>query len=179
MSSNAVQVAVFVALTALVALATWWRCRRERHATDHGRDYFLAGGSLTWPFIAGSLLLTNISAEQIVGMNGAQSMLVAWWELGAAAGLIVLAHVLVPMYYRYKCTTTTELLERRLGDPALRRTVSLLFLLGYTFILLPMVLYTGAKFMKSMFQPDRLHPTEAAQPIMLENVWKVLRPLIK
>lgn len=154
MSSNAVQIAVFVALTALVALATWWRCRRERHASDQGRDYFLAGGSLSWPFIAGSLLLTNISAEQIVGMNGAQSMLVAWWEFGAAAGLLVLAHVLVPMYYRYRCTTTTELLERRLGDPALRRTVSVLFLLGYTFILLPMVLYTGAKFMKSMFQPD-------------------------
>ncbi|WP_133478404.1 solute:sodium symporter family transporter [Cognatilysobacter segetis] len=154
MSSNAVQIAVFIALTALVALATWWRCRRERHAADRGRDYFLAGGSLTWPFIAGSLLLTNISAEQIVGMNGAQSMLVAWWEFGAAAGLIVLAQVLVPMYYRYKCTTTTELLERRLGDPGIRRAVSLLFLLGYTFILLPMVLYTGAKFMQSMFQPD-------------------------
>jgi SSS family solute:Na+ symporter len=154
MSSNAVQVAVFVALTALVALATWWRCRRERHAGDRGRDYFLAGGSLSWPFIAGSLLLTNISAEQIVGMNGAQSMLVAWWEFGAAAGLIVLAKVLVPMYYRYKCTTTTELLERRLGDPGIRRAVSLLFLLGYTFILLPMVLYTGAKFMQSMFHTE-------------------------
>ena len=154
MSSNAVQVAVFFALTALVALATWWRCRRERHAADRGQDYFLAGGSLTWPFIAGSLLLTNLSAEQIVGMNGAQSMLVAWWEFGAAAGLIVLAQVLVPMYYRYKCTTTTELLERRLGDPGLRRAVSLLFLLGYTFILLPMVLYTGARFMQSMFHPD-------------------------
>ncbi|WP_133501063.1 sodium:solute symporter family transporter [Cognatilysobacter terrigena] len=154
MSSNAVQVAVFLALTALVALATWWRCRRERHTTDRGRDYFLAGGSLTWPFIAGSLLLTNISAEQIVGMNGAQTMLMAWWEFGAAAGLLVLAHVLVPMYYRYKCTTTTELLERRLGDPGLRRAVSVMFLLGYLFILLPMVLYTGSKFMASMFHPD-------------------------
>lgn len=151
--SNTVQIAVFVALTALVAFATWWRCRGQRVA-DGGRDFFLAGGSLSWPFIAGSLLLTNISAEQIVGMNGAQTLLVAWWEFGAAAGLIVLAHVLVPMYYRYNCTTTTELLEKRLGDPALRRAVSVLFLLGYTFILLPMVLYTGAKFMKSMFQPD-------------------------
>ncbi len=132
----------------MVALPSRAACRRSR------RDYFLAGGSLTWPFIAGSLLLTNISAEQIVGMNGAQSMLVAWWEFGAAAGLLVLAHVLVPMYYRYKCTTTTELLERRLGDPGLRRTVSVLFLVGYTVILLPMVLYTGAKFMQSMFKPD-------------------------
>ena len=87
-------------------------------------------------------------------MNGAQMMLVAWWEFGAAAGLLVLAHVLVPMYYRYRCTTTTELLEHRLGDPGLRRAVSVLFMLGYMFILLPVVLYTGSVFMKSMFGID-------------------------
>jgi len=155
MNSNAIQLGVFLFLTALVAFATWWRVRREQHDTrDASHDFFLAGGTLSWPFIAGSLLLTNISAEQIVGMNGAQNLLQVWWEFGAAAGLLVLAHVLVPMYYKYKCTTTTELLEHRLGDASLRRTVSVLFLLGYLFILLPMVLYTGARFMKSMFQPD-------------------------
>lgn len=154
MQSNVVQVGVFLALNALVAVLTWWRCRQSAHSDDASRDYFLAGGSLTWPFVAGSLLLTNISAEQIVGMNGAQMMLVAWWEFGAAAGLLVLAHVLVPMYYRYHCTTTTELLERRLNDPGLRRLVSLLFLFGYIFILLPVVLYTGSVFMKSMFRLD-------------------------
>ena len=145
---------MFVALTALVALLTWWVCGRARHSADASKDYFLAGGGLAWPYVAGSLLLTNISAEQIVGMNGAQMMLVAWWEFGAAAGLLVLAHVLVPMYYKYNCTTTTELLERRLGDPGLRRLVSVLFLVGYMFILLPVVLYTGAVFMKSMFALD-------------------------
>jgi solute:Na+ symporter, SSS family len=148
------QFGVFAGLTVLVAVLTWWRCRHAVHSGNRSRDYFLAGGNLTWPFIAGSLLLTNLSAEQIVGMNGAQMMLVAWWEFGAAAGLLVLAHVLVPMYYRYKCTTTTELLEHRLGDPALRRAVSVLFMLGYMFILLPVVLYTGSVFMKSMFGLD-------------------------
>ncbi|MFC0676503.1 solute:sodium symporter family transporter [Lysobacter korlensis] len=154
MRIDPIQLAVFLGLTALVALATWWRCRREPRGASESKDYFLAGGTLAWPFIAGSLLLTNLSAEQIVGMNGAQAMLVAWWEFGAAAGLLILAHVLVPMYYRYKCTTTTELLERRLGDPGLRRAVSVLFMLGYMFILLPVVLYTGAVFMKSMFGVD-------------------------
>ncbi|MFP7723538.1 solute:sodium symporter family transporter [Lysobacter sp. A3-1-A15] len=154
MNSTAVQVTVFLALSALVAALTWWRCARAQRTGDASRDYFLAGGSLTWPVIAGSLLLTNLSAEQIVGMNGAQMMLVAWWEFGAAAGLLVLAHVLVPMYYRYGCTTTTELLEHRLGDPGLRRAVSVLFMLGYMFILLPVVLYTGSVFMKSMFGID-------------------------
>ena len=155
METNMVQLAVFLGLTALVALATWWRYGKEAKAGDSAQDFFLAGKHLSWPFIAGSLLLTNISAEQIVGMNGAQNMLQVWWEFGAAAGLLVLAKVLVPMYYKYNCTTTTELLERRLPNGAsLRRTVSVLFLLGYMFILLPMVLYTGARFMKSMFALD-------------------------
>ena len=155
MQANVVQLAVFLGLTALVALATWWRYGKEAKAGDSAQDFFLAGKHLSWPFIAGSLLLTNISAEQIVGMNGAQNMLQVWWEFGAAAGLLVLAKVLVPMYYKYDCTTTTELLEKRLPNGAsLRRTVSVLFLLGYMFILLPMVLYTGARFMKSMFALD-------------------------
>jgi SSS family solute:Na+ symporter len=155
METNMVQLAVFLGLTLLVALATWWRYGKEAKGGDSAQDFFLAGRHLGWPFIAGSLLLTNISAEQIVGMNGAQNMLQVWWEFGAAAGLLVLAKVLVPMYYRYGCTTTTELLEKRLPNgAALRRTVSVLFLLGYMFILLPMVLYTGARFMQSLFQPD-------------------------
>lgn len=154
MSDNALQLGVFALLTLGTALLTWWKSRRSVHSADRAQDFFLAGGHLTWPFIAGSLLLTNISAEQIVGMNGAQNLLQVWWEFGAAVGLLVLAKILVPMYYRYKCSTTTELLERRLNDPTLRRMVSLLFLLGYLFILLPMVLYTGARFMKSMFDPD-------------------------
>ena len=154
MSGYAVQLGIFIALTAGVALLTWWRCRRAVHAADASREYFLAGGNLSWPFIAGSLLLTNISAEQIVGMNGAQQLLVAWWEFGAAAGLLVLAWVLVPLYYKHNCTTTTELLERRSGDAGVRTLVSLLFLGGYLFILLPVVLYTGSVFMKSMFQLD-------------------------
>jgi SSS family solute:Na+ symporter len=152
MGATTVQWVIFVGLTVAIAALTWWRCRRETHSPDAAREVFLAGGTLTWPFIAGSLLLTNISAEQIVGMNGTQVMLTAWWELGAAVGLVILARVLVPMYYRHQCTTTTELLEKRLGDASIRSAVSILFLLGYLFILLPVVLYTGAVFLKSMFQ---------------------------
>ncbi len=154
MIAASVQIGVFLLLTAAVAVATWWKCRHAAHASDSSKDFFLAGGGLAWPYVAGSLLLTNISAEQIVGMNGAQMMLVAWWEFGAAAGLLILAHVLIPMYYKYNCTTTTELLERRLNDAGVRATVSVLFLLGYMFILLPVVLYTGSVFMKSMFALD-------------------------
>ena len=151
MSASWIQLAMFFGLTALVAVLTWVKCRRLGHVGDASKDYFLAGGQLSWPFVAGSLLLTNISAEQIVGMNGAQALLVAWWEIGAAVALIILAHVLIPRYFRYGCTTTPEFLEHRFKDGSIRTIVSGLFLLGYLFILLPMVLYTGALFMKSMF----------------------------
>ncbi len=151
MTAGIGQFAVFICLTILIATITWWKCRQLGHSADNGKDYFLAGGSLSWPFIAGSLVMTNISAEQIVGMNGAQTLLVAWWEIGAAIGLIILAHVLIPLYYKYNCTTTTELLEHRLRDRSIRLFVSALFMLGYLFILLPMVLYTGSVFMKAVF----------------------------
>ena len=151
MTSNTLQVLVFFGLTGLVGLITYFKCRAAPRTSNNSKEYFLAGGSLSWPFVAGSILLTNISAEQIVGMNGAQAFLVAWWEFGAAIGLFVLARFLIPMYYRYRCTTTTELLEHRFNDRGIRALVSGLFLFGYMFILLPVVLYTGSLFMKSMF----------------------------
>lgn len=154
MSIDFVQFGVFLLLTCLVGLMTYRKCRGSARNANSSKEYFLAGRGLSWVYVAGSIMLTNISTEQIVGMNGAQSLLVAWWELAAAFGLIILAKWLVPLYYKYDCTTTTELLEKRYNDKALRATVSILFLLGYLFILLPTVLYTGSLFMKSMFKLD-------------------------
>ncbi|WP_076414311.1 solute:sodium symporter family transporter [Shewanella sp. UCD-KL12] len=146
-----VQLVIFFGLTATVGLITYFKCRNIKRDTSDSKDYFLAGGGLSWVVVAGSLMMTNISAEQIVGMNGAQALLVAWWEIAAAIGLIILAKWLIPIYYKYNCTTTTELLERKYNDKGIRAMVSVLFMLGYAFILLPVVLYTGSLFMKSMF----------------------------
>lgn len=149
-----IQLSIFFGLTALVGLITYLKCRHVSRDVNDSRDYFLAGGGLSWVVVAGSLMMTNISAEQIVGMNGAQTLLVAWWEIAAAIGLIILAKWLIPIYYQYNCTTTTELLERKYNDKGIRAMVSVLFMLGYAFILLPVVLYTGSLFMKSMFHLD-------------------------
>ncbi len=59
----------FLFFTGLVALLTYIITRKDDHASSNG--YFLAGRSLTFPLIAGSLLLTNLSTEQMVGLNGA------------------------------------------------------------------------------------------------------------
>ena len=120
-------------------------------SSDSNREYFLAGGSLTWPFIAGSITLTNLSTDQLVGMNGNQMLLLSWWELSAIAGLSMLVLVFLPINYRNNCTTTTELLDKKYGSKYLRATVSILFLARNVIIYLPIHLYTGALFLKTMF----------------------------
>jgi SSS family solute:Na+ symporter len=59
----------FIAFTGTVGLLTWLMTRKDNHATSDG--FFLGGRSLTFPVIAGSLLLTNLSTEQLIGLNGA------------------------------------------------------------------------------------------------------------
>ncbi|MEP3050949.1 MAG: sodium/solute symporter [Erythrobacter sp.] len=146
-----VQVAVFLIITALIAFATYMHCRdRSGSGTGDGRDYFLANGGLSWYFVAGSITLTNLSTDQLVGMNGNQMALLAWWEFAAVAGLFILAFVFLPVYYRNNCTTTTELLQKKYGDKNIRALISVLFLFGNLFIFLPAILYGGSLFLLSL-----------------------------
>jgi len=160
MPMQTVQVVVFVFVTALIAYLTYVKCRNARRVEASqgieagSREVFLASGSLSWVFVAGSITLTNLSTDQLVGMNGNQMLLLAWWELAAVVGLIILAKVFVPIYYKYNCTTTTELLEKRYNNHHIRALIGFLFLLGNIFIFLPAILYGGSLFMKSMFGLD-------------------------
>ncbi|MEL7231948.1 MAG: SLC5 family protein, partial [Pseudomonadota bacterium] len=129
-------------------------CLGKRTAETGEKEYFLAGGSLNWYFVAGSITLTNLSTDQLVGMNGNQMALLAWWELAAVVGLLMLCFIFIPVYYKYNCTTTTELLERRYRNKHIRALISLLFLAGNIFIFLPAILYGGSLFMQSMFGID-------------------------
>ena len=148
------QFIVFLALTALIAAVTIWYCLKQKPSDDAEKDYFLAGGGLKWYFVAGSITLTNLSTDQLVGMNGNQMALLAWWELAAVVGLMMLCFVFIPVYYKYDCTTTTELLEKRYNNKHIRALISVLFLLGNIFIFLPAILYGGSLFMQSMFGID-------------------------
>lgn len=154
MKFETVQIAVFFGISALIALLTYWQCRGTRENANTNKEYFLAGGGLTWVFVAGSITLTNLSTNQLVGMNGNQMALMAWWEFAAVIGLAILCFVFVPVYYKYNCTTTTELLEKRYGDKHIRALISVLFIFGNLFIFLPTILYGGALFMQSMFGAD-------------------------
>ena len=154
MNLSFTQFGVFLALPAAIALATYWACRGSGTRGDGiggEKDYFLAGGGLKWYFVAGSITLTNLSTDQLVGMNGAQMALLAWWELAAVFGLLMLTFIFIPVYYKYNCTTTTELLEKRYNNPHIRALISILFLLGNIFIFIPAILYGGSLFMLNLF----------------------------
>ncbi|MFM2042427.1 MAG: hypothetical protein RLY86_1003 [Pseudomonadota bacterium] len=150
------QVWVCILVTAIIGALTFWKCRQPTviHSKDGNKEYFLAGGGLSWIFIAGSITLTNLSTDQLVGMNGNQMALLALWELAAVVGLLILTFVFLPIYYRYNCTTTTELLEKRYDNKHIRATVAVLFLLGNILIYLPIMLYSGSLFLRSMFGLD-------------------------
>ncbi len=161
MPLQTMQVAIFIFVTGLIGYLTYRKCRKdilaeranahERSQEEENKEVFLAGGGLTWIFVAGSITLTNLSTDQLVGMNGNQMALLAWWEFAAVFGLIILAKVFLPIYYRYNCTTTTELLEKRYNNHHIRALISVMFLLGNIFIFLPSILYGGSLFMKEMF----------------------------
>lgn len=145
------QIAIFVAITGFIAWLTFRKCRKAGARGDNAREFFLAGGGLTWFYVAGSLTLTNINTDTLVGWNGNQTTLILWWELAGIPGMILLARVFLPIYYRYNCTTVTELLERRYNNPHLRATVAMLFLIGNVVIFLPIMLYTSSLFLKAVF----------------------------
>ena len=110
-------IVTFILFTTLVAVATWWFTRGgDKDVTDEG--YFLAGRSLTGVFIAGSLLLTNLSTEQLIGLNGrafVEGLSVMAWEVIAGMSLVALALYFLPRYLRSGIATIPQFFEERYG----------------------------------------------------------------
>ncbi len=152
---NPLQIGIFALITLGIGALTWWRVSAMKKEAGSAEDeYFLAGRSLGWVLVAGSITLTNLSTDQLVGMNGGQMLLLAWWELAAVVGLLILAFVFLPIYYKNNCRTTTELLAKRYNDNNIKALIAGLFLAGNLIVFLPVMLYTGSLFLKSMFGVD-------------------------
>ena len=140
----------FLFFTALVGFFTWLIVRKDNCDSNDG--FFLAGRSLSFPFIAGSLLLTNLSTEQLVGLNGqafSNGLSVMAWEVVAVIGLILMALFFLPRFLKSGITTVPQYLEMRFGSTT-GTIANFIFLLAYMLILLPMVLYTGAQELLNM-----------------------------
>ncbi len=129
-----------------MGLVAWWSYLQTRGETQTKDGYFLAGRNLSGVFIAGSLLLTNLSAEQLIGLNGSAygfNMSSMAWEVTAAAATIAMALIFLPRYLKSAFTTLPEFLESRF-DRDVQRLSVILFMLGYGLVTIPSVLYSGS-----------------------------------
>ena len=128
---------------ALVAFVSYQKTKGEVDTRD---GYFLAGRGLTGVFIAGSMLLTNLSAEQLIGLNGSAygfNLSSMAWEVTAAFATICMALIFLPRYLAGAFTTLPEFLNNRFDD-GVRRMSVLLFMVGYGLVTIPSVLYSGS-----------------------------------
>lgn len=121
-----------------------WIANREKAAT--ASDYFLASRSLPWWAVGGSLIASNISAEQIIGMNGSGfelGLAIATYELMAAITLIIVAKFLLPVFLKKEIYTMPQFLEERY-DGTVRTIMSVFWIILFVFVNIATVLYLGA-----------------------------------
>ena len=154
---NTISIITFILATGSVAFFTYRIVQKMKRSDNATEEYFTGGRALTWPVVAGSLLLTNLSTEQLVGLNGDvfgdKALEGLAWEALAAFAMIATALVFLPRYLASGFTTTPAFLEKRF-DKTTRSMVSGLFLFGYVTVLLPVVLYTGSLALERMFNLD-------------------------
>lgn len=147
----------FVGFTVLVAVISYLATRKTNENSSDG--YFLGGRSLTAGVIAGSLLLTNLSTEQLVGLNSdayTDGLSVMAWETLAAIAIVITAIFLLPRYLKGGLTTVPQFLAERF-DVTTKTITSGLFLTGYVVVLLPVILYSGSVAISGMFNvPENL-----------------------
>jgi SSS family solute:Na+ symporter len=146
----------FALVTALVAFISWLRTKNQDESTSDG--YFLGGRSLTGIVICGSLMMTNLSAEQLVGRNGqgyAAGMTAMSWETMVPVALTLSALFFIPKFLTCGITTIPEFLEDRF-DRQLRVLISFIYSLAYILCSLPLVLYSGSVVFDNIFHVSDL-----------------------
>lgn len=150
---------VFIIYFIIVASYGYWVYQRKRKAVTDTKDFFLAEGSLTWWAIGASLIASNISAEQFIGMSGEGyfvGIAVAAYEWIAAIALIIIAVWFIPIYLKNKIYTMPQFLTRRYNETvALIMAVFWLFL--YVFVNLTSILYLGAVAINGLVGGESLH----------------------
>jgi solute:Na+ symporter, SSS family len=150
---------VFLVYFVLVAGYGYWIYQRKKKATMGSHDFFLAEGSLTWWAIGASLIASNISAEQFIGMSGEGfnvGVAVAAYEWIAAVALIIIAIWFIPIYLKNKIYTMPQFLKTRYNETvALIMAIFWLFL--YIFVNFTSILYLGSVAIDQLLGGGHLH----------------------
>ncbi|TKC06078.1 sodium/sugar symporter [Pedobacter frigoris] len=138
--------AVFLIYFLIVAFYGWWVYRQKRAHKENSKDFFLAKDSLTWWAIGASLIASNISAEQFIGMSGSgfkMGLAIATYEWMAAATLLIVAIFFIPVYLKNKIYTMPQFLHQRYNS-TVAMIMAVFWLLLYVVVNLTSILYLGA-----------------------------------
>uniref|UniRef100_UPI0038D4892E sodium:solute symporter family transporter n=1 Tax=Flavobacterium sp. TaxID=239 RepID=UPI0038D4892E len=137
---------VFLLYFVIIVGYAFWIYNRKKKAQTTSNDYFLAEGSLTWWAIGASLIASNISAEQFIGMSGSgfkMGLAIATYEWMAAATLIIVAVFFMPVYLKNKIFTMPQYLHKRYNSNV-AMIMAVFWLLLYVLVNLTSILYLGA-----------------------------------
>jgi SSS family solute:Na+ symporter len=142
-----------------VATYGYWVYRKKKNDVSASQDFFLAEGSLTWWAIGASLIASNISAEQFIGMSGEGffvGIAVAAYEWIAALTLIIIAVWFIPIYLKNKIYTMPQFLKTRYNE-SVSLVMAIFWLFLYVFVNLTSILYLGAVAINGLLGGDYLH----------------------
>lgn len=137
---------VFLFYFLIVAIYGYWVYNKKKSLTADSKDYFLAEGSLTWWAIGASLIASNISAEQFIGMSGSgfkMGLAIAAYEWMAAITLIIVGIFFIPVYLKNKIYTMPQFLNQRYNS-TVSIVMAVFWLLLYVVVNLTSILYLGA-----------------------------------
>ncbi|MDB5252035.1 MAG: sodium transporter [Flaviaesturariibacter sp.] len=132
--------------------------KKKNRTTTASHDYFLAEGSLTWWAIGASLIASNISAEQFIGMSGSgfkMGLAISTYEWMAAATLMIVAIFFIPVYLKNKIYTMPQFLSQRYNG-TVAMIMAVFWLLLYVVVNLTSILYLGALAIESITNIDRV-----------------------
>ena len=137
---------VFLIYFLIVAVYGYWIYHRKKKAQTDSKDFFLAEGALTWWAIGASLIASNISAEQFIGMSGSgfkMGLAIATYEWMAAATLLVVAIFFMPIYLKNRIYTMPQFLTQRYNT-TVSTIMAVFWLLLYVIVNLTSILFLGA-----------------------------------
>ncbi|MEO1050981.1 MAG: sodium/sugar symporter [Bacteroidota bacterium] len=156
MNFGTVDVVIFIAYCLLIIAVGLLVSREKKGHKKDSSDYFLASKALPWWAIGASLVASNISAEQFVGMQGsgfAMGLAISTYEWMAAATLILVGIFFMPVFLEKQIYTMPQFLEKRYNSKV-RTSLAVFWLLLYVFVNLSSVLYLGALNLEAILGVD-------------------------
>ncbi|MFN3848339.1 MAG: sodium/sugar symporter [Spirosomataceae bacterium] len=143
---------IFLVYFVIVSSYGYWIYKNKGKQSADSKDFFLAEGSLTWWAIGASIIASNISAEQFIGMSGQAFQLgiaISVYELLGGVSLLIVAVYFLPMYLNNKIFTMPQFLAKRY-DGRLATIMAVFWLFLYIFVNLTSIIYLGGLSLEKM-----------------------------